>query len=229
MASNDTAQLSLREPEQINWDSFDTGGSKYVAPPPALGPDGSPITYYGVAEISEETNYPEKHPVTGEPVLTFTLDPIKIVKSGPADGQLIRFGRMSTRPFTRKGVDGEVKLLNANSIGNFLRSCGMVNAKPNTNEAYRAAVKSCVGKMFSFTIDWEARNKDTGEKISGYLSFPEDQDRPGTRKSILRQGDVYSVVDRKGAVLEVKRVESEVLFANARLKFFQDPSRGKKQ
>jgi hypothetical protein len=116
---------------------------------------------------------------------------------------------------------------NPNKLANFLRACG-TQAKPQTNDQYRASIKAVLGKRFGFTVDWQAYNKDTGEKIKGFLSFPEDPERPGERKAILKQGDQYTLRDYKGNLLEVKTVQSEVLFANAVLRFFQDPTRGTK-
>jgi hypothetical protein len=85
-----------------------------------------------------------------------------------------------------------------------------------------------VGKTFSFTVQWEAYNKDTGERVRGMINFPDDPDRPGQKKSILKKGDIYTVRDKAGNIIETKQVESDVLFANARLRYFQDPSKGAK-
>lgn len=216
----DTAQLNLREPAQVDWDNYNAGGSTYTPPPPVLDASGKPITYFGVAEIKADGGDREGY-------LTFLLDPIKIVKSGSADGYTLRFTRASVAPFTKKDPNtGERVPIkgNPNAVGNFLRACGLT-VKPQTNSEYTAAMSRAAGKVFPFTIEWEAYNKDTGERVKGYKAFPEDPERPGQRKSILKQGDFYNVLDNKGNVLEVKQVESEVLFANARLRFFQDPSR----
>ncbi len=210
---NDIAQVNLKEPEQVDWDAL-ASGSSYVAPPPALDANGNPIVYFGVTE-PKETDPDEGY-------LNYLFDPIKLTRSGGYDGYTLRFTRASTRPFQK---NGEPIKGNPNKLANFLRATGLA-VKPQTNADYRAAVQATKGRPFPFTVDWEAYNKDTGEKIKGYLSFPLDPERPGQRKSILKQGDTYQEVDRKGNVLGVKRVESEILFANARLLFFRDPSRG---
>lgn len=208
--ANDTAQMNLKEPERTDWDNYNTGGSNYSAPPPALGPDGKPIIYHGVAGEVKETTPDEE-------MLNYLIDPIKITDQTYA-GKEIRFTRASLKPFKR---NGEPMKGNPSKLGNFLRSAGL-QAKPQTNSEWRAAVGMTKGKTFAFTIDWEAYNKDTGESVKGYLNFPEDPDRPGQRKSILKRGDKVVERDAKGNVTGVKEVESEVLFANARLRYFVD-------
>lgn len=213
---NDIAQTGLREPEQLDWDTLGKG-SNYIAPPPALDASGKPIVYYGVATGVADG-------ATKDGYLQVLLDPIKIVKSGPADGYTLRFTRVSTQPFLKNGAPMKG---NPNSLANYLRAC-QVAAKPQTNSDYLAAVKAAGGKTFPFTIKWEAYNKETGEQVKGFENFPEDPERPGQRKSILKVGDVYTVRDAKGNIVGTETVCSEVLFANARLRFFQDPTRGQK-
>jgi hypothetical protein len=212
----DISQLSLREPEVVDWDTLGKGSS-YTPPPPAVDPSGKPIVYYGVATVS--TTEPTK-----EGYLQLLLDPLKIVDSGTANGYTLRFTRVSTKPFEKNGAPIKG---NPNSAANFLRATGL-QARPQTNSEYIAAAKATNGKKFPFTIKWEAYNKDTGEKVSGYENFPDDQERPGQKKSILKAGDVVTERDSKGNVTGTRVIESEVLFANARLKFFQDPTRTQK-
>ena len=208
-----TAGIGLNEPQQIDWDNYNPG-SKYSVPPPAKGPDGKALVYTGqlpttVVNEADDNNFRR-----------YLFDPIKLVKNGgSADGYVIRFTRASIKPFERDG-----KPQNASAAGNVLRSAGAVG-KPQKTAEYDAAMQQVKGRVVSFTIDWEARNKDTGEKVSGYDNFPLDPDRPGQRKAILKQGDTYTVSDRQGNILETKTVQSEVLFANARVKYFVDPSR----
>lgn len=209
--STDTAQINLKEPEQCDWDSL--GKSAYQAPPPAMDANGNVIVYYGVAEGVTETDADEGY-------LQVLIDPIKIVRSVGSDGYKIRFTRASTRPFT-KGADKTPIKGNPNKIGNFLRAAG-VQAKPQTNSEYRASINAAKTKTFGFTVDWNAYNKDTGEKVDGYMNFPEDPERPGQRKSILKAGDVVTERSKDGTVTATRTVTSEVLFANARLKYFRD-------
>lgn len=217
----DISQTNLSEPERVEWDSA-FSGSKYSAPPPATGPDGKPITYFGQV-IECKTVNADVDRETEKAYLQYQVD-FKLVRSGSADGQQVRTW-ISTRPFTRvNALTGEREPMkgNPNRLASFLRSAGLA-AKPQSNGEYSAAVKMVSGKAVPFTIDWKARNKDTGEQIRGYLSFPEDSERPGTRKSILKKGDLVTLRDAKGAVTGEKIVESEVLFANAEVKYFQDP------
>lgn len=199
-----------KQPEQVDWTNFNPA-SKFVAPPVPIGPDGQPVVFTGTVpkEVKEEEDK--------EGYLQFVLDPIITTQ-----GYEIRFTRAGVKLFERNG-----KKQNANKIGTMIKSAGMP-AKPQTNDEYKAAVKAAAGRKIHFTADWNAYNKDTGESVDGYLSFPEDPERPGQRKAVLKAGDVYTVRDRKtGAVLETKTVKADVLFANLRLRNFIDPTRGR--
>ncbi len=213
MEHSDTmSTLNLKEPDQVNWDAYESG-STYQAPPPVLGPDLKPIKYTGLIPQLTEAAFE----ATDEGYRQYILDPIVIARSGAgADGYKIRWTRVNTKKFISKKTGKPVE---ASSVGNLLRSAG-VQAKPQKNAEYDGAMKAIQGKPVQFTIDWEARNKDTGEKVRGYESFPEDPDRPGQRKAILRAGDQY-----KGEDGTMQTVKAEVLFANARVRYFVDGSR----
>jgi len=208
LSTDNVAQTNLKEPERVDWDNY---GKTYQAPPPALGVDGNPIVYYGVVESPTTTDADEGY-------LNVLLDPIKLTRAGSYDGYTIRFTRASVKPFQK---NGEPIKGNPNKLANFLRACGL-QVKPQTNADYTAAVNAAKGKAFGFTIDWEAYNKDTGERVKGFTNFPEDPDRPGQRKSILKRGDVIVERDSKGNITGTRTVDSEVLFANARLRYFKD-------
>lgn len=209
----DTSGINLREPEQMNWENYNPS-SKFQAPPQAKGVDGKAIVYYGKVPTNITLE------VTDEGFRQFLLDPIELTKNGQGtDGYQIRFFRVNTKKFERNG-----KTVDASSVGNFLRACGVV-AKPQKNAEYEASVNSTKGKVFGFTLDWSAYNKDNGEKIDGYDSFPDDPDRPGQKKAILKKGDTYTVRDRKGNILSTETVKSDVLFANARIRYTVDPNR----
>lgn len=219
---SDTATTQLREPEQMDWNNYHTG-STYQAPPPALGPDGKAIIYHGQLPASYEAG------VSDDGLKTFLWDNIKCVRSGNgADGYTFRFTRVSVKKFVKNG-----KTLNASTAGNLIKSAG-IQAKPQTNAEYEQAMKQAANKLVHFTIDWEAKGKDTGEKIKGYLAFPplDPMNPSGPRQSILRQGDYYFVLDDKGQLqpdgtggYQRAQVKSEIIFANARVRFFQDPNR----
>lgn len=206
----DLSQQRLKEPEQVEWDSA-FKGSTYTPPPPALGPDGKPIVYQGkVSEIKEI-------PGSGldEGYLTYQIA-FKLVGSG-VEGQEVR-AKASTRVFTRRNKEtGEYEPIkgNPNQLAKFLNAAGLA-AKPQRNDEYRAAVKMVNGKLIPFTIDWEAWSKETGEAIRGYENFPENPDKPGTKAAILKAGDLLP---------NEQTVKSEVLFANARVKYFQNKAK----
>ena len=195
----DTSQTNLREPDQMDWDNYQAGG-KYTEPPPAKDSAGNSLTYTGqIMDIQLDAN--------DEGYRTFILNPVKLVKNGPgADGLELRY-YASVRQF--KGKDGQP--VAASPAGNVLRAAGVV-AKPQTNAQYDAVFKNQVkGRVIPFTIDWVAKNRDTGEEVVGFDNFPVDP-TTGRRKAILRAGDVLP----NGDV-----VKSEVLFANARIKYIQ--------
>lgn len=228
---SDMAQTQLAEPNQIDWDNYNPT-SKWIAPPPALGVDGAPITYFG--QIKALGAWSDKDfGVTKDtpPLRQYQVGPLTLVKSGASDGYLIRFAYVSTKQFEKNG-----KPINASSVGNFLKSAGLT-AKPQTNAQYDAAIRATSGRVVSFTIDWEARNKDTGEEVRGYLAFPDDPTRPGQKKAILRGEHV----DEKGNTVPADRINvlgpdykptgetvpvtSDILFANARIRFYRDPNK----
>lgn len=202
---SDVSQVNLKEPEQTDWDNYNPGG-KYVAPPPAVGPDGKFIVYNGQVPGKIDLD------VTPEGYRSFLLDPIKLVKSGPADGYELRFTRVNVKKFLNKKTNEPG---NMSSAGNFIKACG-ITAKPQSNKEWEAAVGLTKGRIFPLTLDWVAKNKDTGEEVRGYENFPIEIDANGVptgrRKSILHQGDVLP---------NGQTVQSEVLFANARLRFFE--------
>jgi hypothetical protein len=222
---NDIAQVKLAEPAQVDWDNYGKGSS-YIAPPPAVDVSGKLIPYYAIVEKATEKPSEYAQDENGEFLLNFSLDPFKITE-GDAKGYALKFVEVSVKPFTKlkDGVRVPIKG-NPNSLANYLRACGLT-AKPQTNDQYRAAVKASLNKRFAFVGDWEARNKDTGEIIKGYVNFPDDPDRPGQKKAILKQGDFYQVRDANGSVTDTRRVEAEVMFANFKFKFFQDPTRSR--
>lgn len=200
----DNAGLNLRQPDPINWEQHDKG-SNYQPPPPALGPDGKEIIYTGVL------TQPAVPDVTDEGFRKYVMGPIKIIKSGNgADGYLLKFFEPSVKLFSN-GKQSKVSLL--------LRSAGIMG-QPQTNAEYDAALAQIKpgSRPFQFTIDWEARNKDTGEQIRGYKNFPDDPQRPGYKKAILHAGDTYT--DANGTQQVVK---SDVLFANGRIAFPRTP------
>lgn len=222
--SNDISQLNFTEPGQTDWDNY--GKSGWQAPPPAKGPDGQYIAYTGVAKsIGVEEAYPEKDDA-GQTYLTIQLNDLQIADPGKYQGYELKFTKAGRKPYTVAGPDGKrvPKKGNPSKLGDYLRAVNS-QGKPQTNAEFLATAKQSAGRKFQFTIDWEARNKDTGEVIKGYDAFPDDPDYPGQKKAILKEGDFYNeVVD--GKIVGVKKVQSQVLFANAKLRFFVSPRKG---
>lgn len=202
----DSNGLGLKEPQQIDWDNYNPG-SVFTVPPPALDPEGKAIIYTGQLPSvigTEQDN---------DGYRRYLLDPIKLVKNGNGvDGATIRFARASVKPYEKNG-----KTQNASAVGNLLRSAG-VTAKPQTTAEYDAAVTASRGRIVSFTLDWEARDKNTGEQVRGYANFPNDPERPGQKKAILHAGDEYTAADGTK-----QTVKADVLFANARVRSFIAP------
>jgi hypothetical protein len=215
LATNDSvSQLNLREPERVDWDTA-FASSKYAPPPPALGPDGKPIVYQGkVVEIKQSEGKG-----LDQGYLNYQVD-LQFIGT---EGRVRTWA--STRTFTKKNQEtGEFEPIkgNPNALAKLLKAAG-VQAKPSTNAEYAGAVKLINGKAIPFTIDWEASNRETGEVVKGYLAFPDDPERPGQKKTILRKGDLVNEVDAKGNILGSRQIQSEILFANPRLKYFQGP------
>lgn len=196
----DMSGKGLQEPTQVDWDKL--GASKFTPPPPAKDANGKYITYFGQlpSDIKEEVMETDDGSFR-----QYLLDPIKVVKSGSADGLELRFTRVSLKPFK-----------NGNNAAALLLKAAGVAGKPQKTSEYDSAVKAVRGKVVPFTLDWRAYNKDTGEQIRGYDNFPNDDTRPGQKKVVLKEGDTYT--DEDG---NTQTVKSEVLFANAQVRFFE--------
>ena len=196
---SDIAQTGLKEPDQVDWDKV--GGSKYVAPPPAKSADGRFIVYTGQLPNKIDTTETDD-----DGYRQYVLDPITLVKNGQGvDGVTIRFARVGLKPW-KNGNNGTALLIKATGVA----------SKPQSTADYDKAIGVVRGKVAPLTIDWQARDKNTGETVRGYDNFPEDPQRPGFKKAILKQGDTYK--DENGVEQTVK---ADVLFANAQLRFFE--------
>ena len=215
--STDIAQMKLREPEQTDWVNYNAG-SKYQAPPAVVNDRGENVVFQGIVGGVEAKANQFAVDSEGNPFLNFQIDPITL-----PDGTIVRFTEASVKPFEKNGspVKG-----NPSKLGNFLKATG-TQAKPQSNSEWIAAVNATKGRKVYFVGDWEARNSSTGEKVKGYSCFPDDPERPGLKKSILKAGDIVTERDYKGNVTGTKTIESEVLFANLKVRYFVDPTRQK--
>lgn len=211
---SDMSQTNLREPDKTDWDNFNPG-SKWVAPPEpyetnADGTLGKARVF--TVQLPKDLNNPERRGTTGEGYRKFEIGPLTLVKNGNgADGQQVRYHTVSVKHFTNTKT-GESK--NVSSAGLLIRAAG-INTKPQTNAEYEQAVGQASGRLVNMTMDWRARDKDTGETVEGFVKFPIDP-TTGRRKAILKRGDQLT----DGTV-----VKAEVLFANLVGKFIQDPTK----
>lgn len=210
----DIAGTSLKEPVKLNWDELGKG-STFQAPPPAIGPDGKAITY--LVQLPNTVGDPSQIDVTDDGYRRYSMGPLRIVKSGNgADGYEIKFYSTTLRPFTDKKTGEPLEGRKAGNLTASILKAAGINQTPQTTAQYDTAVKMLRGKTVPVTIEWTAKNRDTGETVDGFTSFPFDPDRPGQRKAILKAGD---------RLANDLPVTSEVLFANARVKFIQNPNR----
>lgn len=208
-----TDQTALNTPEPMDWTNYHIGG-KFRRPPNPFGPDGKYLTYY--ATVPQDI----KVEVTKAGDRCYLFDPLALVRSGPeADGYQLRFSRASVKKFVNRRTREPME---ASMVGNYLRAAG-VKLKPQTIPEYDAAVNATRGHIIPLNIDWVGKDKETGIRVRGYKNFPDDPERPGQKKAILSKGDAF--IDEDGAA---QTFTGEVLFANAELKYFVDPTRGKR-
>lgn len=145
---SDISQLALNEPDQLDWDGYQTAGVGKPIPPAG--------TYTGVAP--EKFEYQAK-----DGKLVAIIDPIKIV--GPSNsGYELRFTRVSTKKYSNR---------NASPAGDYLKSQGVLS-RPGTNQDYVDAIEATANRPFQFDLDWEAYDKEDGWQLSGMENFPDN-------------------------------------------------------
>src|SRR5687767_9214180 len=110
---SDTAGLSYKEPDKIDWDNYNPS-SKYTPPPQAgtIGADGKLVStiFFGQLPLAI---VPEVNPTTE--LRQYLLDPIKLVRSGASDGYEIRFTRAGVKQWVNSKTG---KPINASMVGN---------------------------------------------------------------------------------------------------------------
>lgn len=206
---SDSAQTNLREPDQMNWDKHNAGG-KFQAPPDALDQSGKPIVYK--AQLPTTLGSPTSLGVTDEGYRSFEVGPLKLVQNGNgADGYEIRFYTVNVKKFVNRRTQEPMEVSSASKV---IKGAG-ITARPQKNAEYEAAMKQAAGRVIQITLDWRAKDQQTGEEVVGFENFPID---PATnrRKAILKKGDVLP---------DGRVITSEVLFANARVRYVVDPNR----
>lgn len=202
MSTNATTQL--REPDQIDWEKHNSQ-STYVPPPPAKDASGNYIIYQAKlpANMREKTRYG----VTDEGLRSYELGPLTLtLPNGKATE--IRFYTVNVRQFKNRKTGEPINMSSASKV---LKAAGVAQ-KPNSNKDYDLAFASIGGRNIPITIEWKARNKDTGEVIDGYDNFPDDPERPGQKLAVVKAGTTLP----DGTV-----TQAEVLFANAKVRFVE--------
>lgn len=197
------ATTNLKEPDQLDWDKAHKSSS-WTPPPPAKDANGTYIVYTAVLprDLGAET----RRGMTNEGYRKFEFGPLTL-ELGAGRTAEIRFFSQSLKQFMKK--DGTP--MNMNGVAKVLRAAGFTG-KPQRNTEYERAVGSISGRKIQVTIEWEARDRDSGEEVRGYDLFPDDPERPGQKKAILRKGDKLA---------DGTEVRSEVLFANPRVRFVE--------
>lgn len=193
---------NLKEPSPIDWENHNPQ-SRYTPPPPAKDASGAYIPYS--AKLPANMRDPKRLGVTDEGLRSFELGPLTIDIGGGKKAE-IRFYTVNVRKFKNSKTGEE---MNVSSASKALRSAGFAG-KPNSNRDYDAAFASIGGKNLTVTIEWRAKNRDTGEEIDGYDNFPDDPQRPGFKNPVVRRGETLP---------DGRVVESEILFANARVRY----------
>lgn len=151
----------LREPDPVDWDSYEDGGKKFVP----LAPEG----IYTVAESG-----PPTLEITDDGYLTYVLSPLKIVDEGPGKGQEIRYTRISTKQWPGR---------NASSMGDYLRAKGIkLQGKP-TNEMYQQAVMAATNLPFQINASWKGRCPACKNYFKRAEVYPTRED--GTKQSYM--------------------------------------------
>lgn len=197
--------MNLKEPNQTDWDAV-SKGTTYTPPPPAQDATGKFIPYIATLPQSAGSINPDQ-PTTDEGYRRYEHGPLKL-----QDGTEIRFYSTTLKPFINKKT-GEPNGKNSTAL--LLKGAG-VTAKPQSTTQYDEAIKLVRGRKVPVTINWRAKDKDSGFTVDEFSLFPFDPDRPGQRKSILKNGDMLT---------DGRVVPCEVLFANAQIRFIEDPTR----
>lgn len=110
--------------------------------------------------------------------LRATLNPTVV---GPTnEGFLIRFTRVSAKPFERGGQT-------VSQLGDYLRAVGLKGKLPGTPQEQANAIASTAGLTYQVDLDWEAYNKNNGKVIKGMKSFPVRAD--GTHQPWIEDTD----------------------------------------
>jgi len=96
--------------------------------------------------------------------LSASLDP---TIQGPAsEGFVIRFAKVSAKPFKRGGVT-------VSQMGDYLRAVG-IRGKMTNEQDLIDAVSQTANSIYEVDVDWRAYNKNTQYSLEGMERFPSD-------------------------------------------------------
>lgn len=196
----------LNQPNPANWDKHNETKKVWQAPPVPLDAQGNRIIFTGTMPPKEGIIFGE----TQSNYRNYRITPITVEKPTGAGYQILNTF-VNLVPWTGKGEG-----MSGGSV--FVAAVLGPNVRPVTNDDYDKALLLAARRPVQFTATWEARNRDTGEEVKGYLAFPEELDAEGKptgkRKAILKQGDEYYILDKRGNRIGTERVRAEALFAN---------------
>lgn len=115
-------------------------------------PESFPATSFGAAKSG---------------FLSAAVDPTVV---GPtSEGTVIRFTKVSAKPFQRGGVT-------VSQIGDYLRACGYKGKIGGSPQELADAVAATAGTLFEVELDWKVYNKNTGFSLEGMKNFPKTAD-----------------------------------------------------
>jgi len=177
--SADISQLNLQTVETPDFDSYEAPSSGSGGAPPPAG------RYQGSA--------PDKftYKAGNQGQLVVEMDPITII--GPTNsGKQVRFTRVSAKKYSNR---------NASPLGDYLKAQGVPLAGQPSPQDLADAVEQTAGRPFTFDLDWEGYDKESGETVFRSMDeFPDD--------------------GKGGKQFIVKLPSGSVVRANARIKRF---------
>jgi len=179
----DISQLALDEPDVIDYENYDEGGSNGASGfslPPTVDENGENIIF--TLQVGEDIKY-TKAVSSGK--LMATVDTMTVQGPVGADAQ-VRFSRFSSKQFSRNGQP-----INKSQMGDFLKSGGVNVPKGATNQVMADACDALRGRSIRAVLDWVAYDKATQTEYRGYTNFPLSDSGDGTRWPGLKPGSTF--------------------------------------
>ena len=135
---------------------------------------GDPLDWEGYVDAKEASPLPKKgqyivrsseKPVFGATQQGFLSAQVDPIIMGPTnEGYVVRFTRVSAKPFKRGAVT-------VSQAGDYLRAAGS-NARPRSAQEQADAIEAAAGATLKIDGDWEAFDKETGFRVKGMDKFP---------------------------------------------------------